>query len=147
MRLASKALLAWLALLVVMFGNGTARVLVLEPGLGSEAARQVASLTAVLLVVAAGRAFVAWAGGASLRALGAVGLLWTALTLAFEFLFGHFVAGASWTDLLADYDVRRGRLWPLVLLATALTPWAWGRGLQRHRARVTGRASAPGPSV
>jgi hypothetical protein len=147
MRLATKAVLAWLALLVVMFGNGTVRVLVLEPRLGSEAARQVASVAGVLIVVAAGRAFVARAGGVPSRALGAVGLLWTALTLAFELLFGHFVAGASWPELLADYDVGRGRLWPLVLLATALAPWAWGRVLEGRRTRVRGRASAPGRSA
>jgi hypothetical protein len=55
-----------------------------------------------------------------------VGLFWLVLTVTFEFLFGRYVAGASWEALLADYDVLRGRLWPLVLLTTLLAPSLWG---------------------
>jgi glyoxylase-like metal-dependent hydrolase (beta-lactamase superfamily II) len=45
------------------------------------------------------------------------------LTVAFEFGFGHFIAGKSWDDLRADYDVFRGRLWVLVLLTTTVAPY------------------------
>ena len=44
------------------------------------------------------------------------------LTLAFEFLAGHYLFGNSWERLLADYDVARGRIWPLVLIVTFVTP-------------------------
>ena len=57
-----------------------------------------------------------------------VGFIWLVLTIAFEFLFGHYEAGASWETLTAEYNLLRGRLWPLVLLATFLAPWFW-----RHR--------------
>jgi hypothetical protein len=56
-----------------------------------------------------------------------VGGVWLGLTLAFEFLGGHFAFGKSWSELFADYDLTRGRIWPLVLIATTLAPWLWHR--------------------
>jgi hypothetical protein len=57
--------------------------------------------------------------------------LWVALTLAFEFLAGHYLFHKPWAALLADYDLSRGRIWILVLVATLLMPlWlARERGL------------------
>ena len=49
-------------------------------------------------------------------------MLWTGLTVAFEFLFFHYVRKYSWKELLGNYDVRKGRLWPLVLIATLTAP-------------------------
>jgi hypothetical protein len=47
-------------------------------------------------------------------------------TIAFEFLFGHYVMGHSWDSLWADYNVLQGRLWPLVLIVTLFGPMlAW----------------------
>ena len=44
------------------------------------------------------------------------------MTVAFEFAFGRTVADMSWSELLADYDLRAGRLWPLVLAWIAAGP-------------------------
>jgi hypothetical protein len=52
-----------------------------------------------------------------------LGLFWLALTIIFEFLFGHYIAGNSWSELLAAYNILRGQLWPAVLIAIALMPW------------------------
>lgn len=52
-----------------------------------------------------------------------VGIFWVVLTVAFEFLFGHFVAGHPWSRLLADYDLLAGRVWLLVLLWIGSAPW------------------------
>ena len=46
------------------------------------------------------------------------------LTVAYEFGIGS-AGGKSWTELLANYDIWDGKLWPLVLLALAATPWLW----------------------
>jgi hypothetical protein len=51
-----------------------------------------------------------------------IGLLWTALTLAFEFLAGHYLFGNSWESLAADYNIAKGRLWILVPLTTLIAP-------------------------
>jgi hypothetical protein len=55
----------------------------------------------------------------------AAGFLWLALTLAFDFLFGHFVDGHTWARLLADYDLAAGRVWVLIPLWVGLAPWVF----------------------
>lgn len=125
-RLFAGAVGAWLVLLVLMVSNGVARVTVLEPRLGEETARRVASLTGVAIVLAFSRLYVGRAGARAPREWLAVGVVWLALTLAFEFGMG-LATGKSWAEMLADYDLSRGRLWPLVLVSTLLGPWTWGR--------------------
>jgi hypothetical protein len=93
---------------------------------GEERARQGACLTGVCIVVALSGLFVRALPKVTARQLLTVGASWLALTLAFEFLFGHFVAGMTWAALLEDYNLLRGRLWVFVLLATFLSPWFWG---------------------
>jgi hypothetical protein len=119
-------MVAWLALFVVMFANGAARVIVLQPRLGEDRARQLASLTGLSLVLLVGALFVHLAPEATSQELWEVGVAWLACTMAFEFLFGHFVSRMSWSALLADYSILRGRLWSLVLLGVGLGPWFCG---------------------
>jgi hypothetical protein len=109
-----------------MFANGTIRVVALQPQLGEERARQVASLSGVVLVLIVSRLFVRHAQEARPSQLLWVGLAWLAGTMVFEFVFGHFVSGQSWSTLLADYDITRGRLWSLILVSVCLGPWFWG---------------------
>jgi hypothetical protein len=54
-----------------------------------------------------------------------VGLLWLGLTVAFEFLFGHYVIGHSWVRLFRDYDVFAGRVWIIVLIWVTLAPYVF----------------------
>jgi hypothetical protein len=121
-RLLGRAGLLWLVLLAVMMVNGTFRVLVLQPRLGEDAARQAACLTGILLILGTAAPLRPWLGPLGSAGLLAVGFSWLVLTVAFEFLFGHYVAHASWAALAAEYDVSRGRLWPLVLLTVLVAP-------------------------
>lgn len=57
----------------------------------------------------------------------AIGLFWLVLTVCFEFLFGHYVAGHPWERLLADYNLLAGRLWVLILATLLFTPALAGR--------------------
>jgi len=122
MRTMAGATLAWAGLLVLMVGNGILRVLWLEPRLGPESARRAASVLGIAIVCLVAWLFVRHLTQAEGWTLWAVGGLWLALTVAFELGFGHWVGGISWDDLLADYDLARGRLWPLVLLAVFTGP-------------------------
>lgn len=56
-----------------------------------------------------------------------VGCIWLGLTVAFEFTFGHYVAGHAWTKLLADYNILAGKLWVLVLVWITLAPFLFYR--------------------
>ena len=53
--------------------------------------------------------------------------LWLCLTVGFEFTFGHYVDRKSWTELLANYNLLDGHLWPLVLASLVCAPFIWGR--------------------
>ena len=52
-----------------------------------------------------------------------IGLLWFCLTVLFEFAFGHYVAGHSWSKLLHDYNILEGRVWIIALLWITLAPY------------------------
>ncbi len=131
--LALKAVAAWGVLLAVMIANGLLRVVVLQQRLGEDAARQASSVLGACLVLALSGIFVRRLPDPAPGPLLRVGLLWGALTLAFELGFGHYVSGQSWETLLADYDLAAGRLWPLVLAATVAGPWLWGVALRGGR--------------
>jgi hypothetical protein len=133
MTIPAKAALGWLLLFVVMFANGTIRVVALQPQLGEERARQVASLSGMVLVLIVSRLFVRNAQEARSSQLLWVGVAWLAGTMLFEFVFGHFVSGQSWSTLLADYDITRGRLWSLILVSVCLGPWFWGAVSSKRR--------------
>ena len=60
-----------------------------------------------------------------------LGLIWLALTIAFEFLFGHFVMGNPWSKLYHDYNLFAGRVWVLVLLWIAIAPIIFHRVQKR----------------
>jgi hypothetical protein len=65
------------------------------------------------------------------RAEGAeVGSAWLGLTVCFEFGLGRAM-GKSWSELGSEYDLRRGRLWPLVLIAIGVGPEIARRGACR----------------
>jgi len=51
-----------------------------------------------------------------------IGAMWLALTVTFEFLFGHYVMGHPWSRLLADYNIMEGKIWVLVLISTFISP-------------------------
>ena len=132
MTLRVKAGVTWLILCVVMFTNGAIRALVLQPRLGEDLARQVASLTGVLFVLLASWFFVRASPQATSRQLLWVGAGWLAATVGFEFILG-LVSGLGWRALLAEYNIVRGRLWSLIVLAVFLGPWVWGAVARQHR--------------
>jgi hypothetical protein len=96
--------------------------------LGDDRAHQVSTATLVAALLPYARAVERRWPLPTARSAAGVGAAWVALTVTFEFGFGHYVAGQSWRTLLADYDLRRGRLWPLVLAATAAAPALARRG-------------------
>ena len=100
---------------------------------GELTANQISGATLVLLLAAYFRALDGRWPIASARQAAAIGGTWVALTVAFEFLFGHFVDGESWSELLENYDLAAGQLWILVLVWIGAGPsvirlWRLRRG-------------------
>ena len=52
-----------------------------------------------------------------------IGTIWLLATICFEFIAGHFAFGNSWDKLLADYNILKGRIWSLVLIAIFFSPY------------------------
>jgi hypothetical protein len=50
------------------------------------------------------------------------GSMWLLLTVAFEFGLGFFVSRLTFQQMLADYNIFEGRLWPVVLLSILILP-------------------------
>ena len=126
-----RALALWLVLCGVAIANGTVRQFVLVPRIGAYPGHVASSISLSLLIFFVAWLGIRWIGPATARQAWAVGAAWLLATVAFEFLAGHYLFRNPWSKLLADYDVRQGRVWVLVLIATALAPrWAAGaRGL------------------
>jgi len=118
-----KSLVLWVSFGVVAVAVGAVREKLLVERVGELAAHQIGTLlvcAAIALIVAAALPRLK---PTALQALG-IGALWVGLTVVLEFGVFHYLAGVSWQRLLADYDLSRGRLWPLVLVTELVSPWA-----------------------
>jgi hypothetical protein len=124
-------LLAWLGGPLIGIANGTLRELAYKDRVGELTAHQLSTGSAIALFAGYFELLDRRRRLASTREALQVGVVWLALTIAFEFGFGRRVAHTSWDELLADYDIRKGRLWPLVLAWIALGPAAVRAGRER----------------
>jgi hypothetical protein len=119
-----KTLLLWAAIIPMAIANGILRDTVLVRACGPKRARTVSGLSLSAVILAWTFLTTPWLGLPGLRHHAGIGLLWLALTVAFEFLFGRFVARKSWPELLRAYRFEDGDIWPLVLAVVALAPLA-----------------------
>jgi len=122
-----KLLKAWLIIVPVMIANGVFRELVLRRFVGPVIAEILSVAIGVVLIVVMTRYLLRPLAGRSAAALVRASVTLVLLTVAFEFLFGHYVDGKSWTELVANYAIWHGHLWPVVLAALAFMPFLWGR--------------------
>ena len=131
-----RSIVVWFAVLALASINGAAREAWLIPRFGDPVGRALSTVILCALVYLTTWLTIGWihptrAGGA----LG-IGALWLTLTLAFEFLAGHYAFGKEWAVLLEDYDLSRGRIWVAVLIVVLLAPLL--------TARMRGLLGAPG---
>lgn len=118
----TRAILIWFALLAVAIVNGALREGLLLPWLGRGVAQAVSTVLLSASIFAIGWVATPWIAPRGVTDAWAIGLGWVMLTVAFEFLGGHFLFGKSWIELLADYNLLAGRIWVMVLAVTLLTP-------------------------
>jgi nitrate reductase gamma subunit len=124
-------LTVWLLLAVAMSANGIFRELALRPAVGAVTADILSAILGIAIITAITGWLLRARVRQPIRHLVRVSALLVGLTVAFEFLFGHYVDRKSWSELAANYAFWRGRLWPLVLAALALMPFLWGRWVTR----------------
>lgn len=119
----SRALWIWCSFVPVVILNAAFREVILNPTIGALAAHIVSTMIGVILLFGITLLAIAWIGPERQGDVWRVGVMWLLLTIAFEFLAGHYVFGTSWEKLLADYNLLRGRVWLLVLVGQLFSPW------------------------
>lgn len=128
----SRWILAWTGAAGLGVANGAGREALYADRVGDEAAHVIS--TGTLLALLGGYIWLLqrrWPLRDRREAL-SVGAAWTAMTVAFEFGFGHWVDGESWSALLENYDVTAGRVWILVPAVMGTGP-ELARRLARER--------------
>ena len=122
-----KGAAVWLLLVAVAVGNGLLRDLALAPLLGPVAALALSGVLLAGLVFLVAFFTLPAIGKTTAPVYWAIGILWLVLTVVFEFVFGHYIAGKPWRDLAQVFDIARGDLFALVLAATVCSPWLAAR--------------------
>jgi hypothetical protein len=117
-----RVLLVWLAFLCAAILNGALRQKVLVVMLGAAGAHLLSSVLLSGVILGATYLALPWLRLDSNRRAWIIGVSWLGLTVAFEFLVGHYWFHASWSALFAEYNLARGRIWILVLVTTLLAP-------------------------
>ena len=94
-------------------------------------AHQISTVTAIVL--SHNDVFLKWTSAEYTgKDLLVIGGMWLGMTTFFEFIFGHYVMGNSWSRLFHDYNILEGRVWSLVLLTVLVGPYLVGKYLLRR---------------
>lgn len=122
-----KASLTWLAIACLAVLNGILRQQLVAPMLGSDLALPISGITLSLMVFLVTYFSIGFFRTTKPAHYFLIGAQWVVMTLAFEFLFGHFVVGKSWGQLLQTFNIARGDLFLVVLLVSFFSPYAAAR--------------------
>jgi hypothetical protein len=125
-----RALAVWLGVLLLANLNGAVRELWLIPAMGQIPGRTVSTVVLSVLVFLTTCLTVGWIRPVSTGDAMLIGVVWLLLTLGFEFLVGHYMFHKPWAELTEDYNVARGRIWPLVLVVVLFAP-LWTARMKR----------------
>lgn len=116
--------LFWIPMMPIAILNGLARQMLIAPHVSELAAHQISTASALALFTLYTWLLIRRHPLASNAQAIAGGIVWLTLTVAFEFIFGHFVGGHSWQTLISDYNIIEGRVWILIPLALTVLPLA-----------------------
>src|SRR5262245_24710251 len=110
------SVLAWIPMVVIAIVNGPIR----EGWYGKHLSELQAHQTSTVRVVVLFGVYIwvlihIWRPESAGQAI-TIGLVWLGMTVAFEVLFGHYVAKRPWRGLLHDYNLCAGRVWLVVLV-------------------------------
>jgi len=124
--------IAWVPMLFIAIANGAIRQLTFGKAMPELRAHQLSTAIGSVLIGLFIWAVVRLWPPASARHALSIGLVWLALTIAFEFVFGRFVIQRPWSQLFNDYNMIEGRLWAVFLIWLTLAPYVFFR-LRRAR--------------
>ena len=120
-------ILAWFGMVVLAIMNGIIREKFYSQSMSELSAHQLSTLTAIILFGFYIYFFTRFFQLDSAKQAFTIGDIWLIMTISFEFVFGHYIAGHSWPRLLMDYNILNGRVWILVLIWTFTAPYLFYR--------------------
>ena len=120
-------LVAWFPMIILAFANATIREAVYKRYVGELAAHQISTLTLGVLVGIYVRVLSKHLKLHSSGQAVGVGFMWLVMTIIFETALGRYVSGNPWGQVLRDYNVLEGRVWPLFLLWLTVSPYVFYR--------------------
>ena len=124
----------WVGLVALAIINGGLRNALISPRFGEHVGHLLSTLTLCAMILVVTYLFLSHLKlPYNTAALLQIGTFWLFLTVIFEFVSGHYVMGHPWERLLADYNIRRGRVWSVVLIITFIAPYICGRILLFRR--------------
>jgi len=117
-----RAVLWWVAILIMAILNGILREKLLIPSIGSFAALMTSGLILSCLIFLVSCIAMPGLGHLTAAQYWIIGFVWLAMTLIFEFSFGIFVQHKELSELLQAYTFKGGNSWPVVLASTLISP-------------------------
>ncbi len=94
-----RVVLIWFVLLIFAILNGGFRETILVPRFSRAAAQALSTVMLSLLIFGVGWLTLPWIAPRTVHDAWTAGVVWVGLTLAFEFLAGHFLFGKPWPEL------------------------------------------------
>lgn len=116
----------WVLMAVVAITNGVFRETVLIPRVGEYAGHVMSTGLLVAAILLISIAYFAWTPIDYAQAeLALLGVLWTVLTVGFEFVVGY-VEGTPVSVTVGQYNVLAGQVWIAVPIALLVSPLLFG---------------------
>lgn len=131
-----RAIFVWLTIILVESLHGTLRQMFLMPLIGDFPARRITFFTGLLLIFLISFLLIRWINAPTVRALFAIGFIWSALTFGFEVTLGCFGFGYFYERIISDYDISRGGLMIFGLLFMVFTPYLAAKAVQLKLERM-----------
>jgi hypothetical protein len=117
----------WLGMMILAILNGLIREKMYGPFMRELSAHQLSTFSCLIIFGVYIWVLTGLFRIESSRQAFAIGGIWVIMTIVFEFIFGHHVMGHPWGRLFHDYNLLKGRIWLLVLIWTAVTPYMFYR--------------------
>lgn len=119
-----KHFLLWLPMIAIAFANATLREFVFAKRFSETVSHQLSTLTLILFCsIYIGLVYAQLEIRNAKQAL-LIGFVWMLMTVIFEFALGR-LTNKSWEYLLQNYNLPKGQVWPVFLLALFILPYIY----------------------
>lgn len=117
-----KTAMIWVIIAIFAVINGLFRESVLSPHFGESVALPASGITLSIIIFTIIYLSFKLFGKNEYRTYLYIGIQLVTMTLIFEFFFGHYVIGKSWSELLQVFNILKGDLFTIALLVSLFSP-------------------------